>query len=262
MLLILKNKYLFFIGLIFISNTLFSQTIVDTESSLKKIDSTFHAFANFMGDKKTGNFDLSFIRADVTLGSRIKNDLFRLTFSHSSTKFNGNNFDKTTNLQFRWNRILNEDHSLFMFLQTGESARSFIEERTLFGVGLRQHLYKKDKNYFDIAVGPFYEFEAYPKYRYENIEYESSSQKTTRISFNVFSSVKLFENVTSTTTIYSQWKYNEIGNVRVFGNQYIRFKINEKLSTYVRYVVRYRSINYIKRLKNDTDFVYGLEINI
>ncbi len=196
------------------------------------------------------------------LGSRIKNNLFRLTFSHSSTEFNGNNFDKTTNLQFRWNRILNEDHSLFLFVQTGESARSYIDERTLFGVGLRQHLYKKDKNYFDIAVGPFYEFEAYPKYTSENVSYNTSNQKTTRISFNVFSSVKLFENVTSATTLYTQWKYDEIGNVRVFGNQYIKFKINEKLSTYVRYVVRYRSINYIKSLKNDTDFMYGLEINI
>lgn len=258
----MKNKYFFLVILILLSNIIYSQTIVDTESSLKKIDSTFHAFANFMGDKKTGNFDLSFIRADVTLGSRIKNNLFRLTFSHSSTEFNGNNFDKTTNLQFRWNRILNEDHSLFLFVQTGESARSYIDERTLFGVGLRQHLYKKDKNYFDIAVGPFYEFEAYPKYTSENVSYNTSNQKTTRISFNVFSSVKLFENVTSATTLYTQWKYDEIGNVRVFGNQYIKFKINEKLSTYVRYVVRYRSINYIKSLKNDTDFMYGLEINI
>ena len=258
----MKNKYLVFFGAFLLTCNLFSQTIIDTESSLKKIDSTFHAFANFMGDKKTGNFDLSFLRADLTIGSRIKNDLFRLTFSHSSTKFNGNNFDKSTNLQFRWNKILNNDHSLFMFIQTGESARSFIDERTLFGVGLRQHLYKKGKNYFDIAVGPFYEFEAYPKYSYENTNYEASSQETTRISFNIFSSVKLFENVTSSTTLYSQWKYNEIGNVRVFGNQYIRFKINEKLSTYVRYVVRYRSINYIKRLKNDTDFMYGLEIDI
>ena len=49
---------------------------------------------------------------------------------------------------------------------------------------------------------------------------------------------------------------------RIFGNQYIRFKINENVTTFIRYVVRYRSINYIKPLKNDTDFMYGLEINI
>ena len=75
--------------------------------------------------------------------------------SYSSSKLNGNNFDKKINFQFRWNKILNEDFSLFTFLQTGESKRSFIDERTLIGIGLRQHIYKKDKNYFDIAVGPF-----------------------------------------------------------------------------------------------------------
>ena len=158
--------------------------------------------------------------------------------------------------------MLNEDFSLFMFLQTGESKRSFIDERTLIGIGLRQHIYKKDKNYFDIAVGPFYELESYPEYKFENINFDDFSQKTTRISFNIFSSVKLFENITSATTLYSQWKYNEIRDVRVFANQYIRFKINEKISTYIKYVVSYRSINYVKSLKNDTDFMYGFEINI
>ena len=234
----MKNKCLCVILSILFSNTICSQAIIDTESSLKKIDSTFHVFADFMGDQKTGNFKFNFLRSDITLGSRIKNDLFRITFSYSSSKLNGNNFDKKINFQFRWNKILNED------------------------IGLRQHIYKKDKNYFDIAVGPFYELESYPEYKFENINFDGFSQKTTRISFNIFSSVKLFENITSATTLYSQWKYNEIRDVRVFANQYIRFKINEKISTYIKYVVSYRSINYVKSLKNDTDFMYGFEINI
>ncbi len=258
----MNYKYIHFAILFVFYNIAFSQTIIDTEASLKKIDSTFHVFGNFMGDKKTGNFDFGFIKADVTLGSRIKNNLFRLTYSYASNEFNGNLFDKSANFQFRWNKILNEDHSLFFFFQTGQSIRAFIDERTLVGFGYRHHLYKKDKNYFDLAVGPFYEYEAYPSYSFENVDYDVSSQKTTRISFNIFASVKLFENISASTTLYSQWKYNEIGDVRIFGNQYMRFKINKNVSTFVRYVVRYRSINYIKRLKNDTDFMYGLEINI
>jgi len=258
----LKYKYPKFLVLLFLFNSAFSQTIIDTEASLKKIDSTFHVFGNFMGDKKTGNFDFGFIKADLTLGSRIKNNLFRLTYSHASNEFNGNIFEKSTNFQFRWNKILNEDHSLFFFFQTGESIRAFIDERTLIGFGYRHHLYKKNKNYLDLAVGPFREFEAYPAYSFENVDYASSSQKTTRISFNIFASLKLFENISTSTTLYSQWKYNEIRDVRVFGNQYLRFKINKNVTTFIRYVVRYRSINYIKRLKNDTDFMYGLEINI
>ena len=255
-------KSLLFIIFIFTYTQLIGQTIIDTEASLKKIDTAFHVFGNFMGDKKTGNFDFTLLRADLTLGSRVNNNLFRLTYSHSSSRFNGNTFEKNTVGQFRWNHILNENHSLFMFFQSGNSIRSFIDQRTLFGVGLRQHLYKKDKNYFDIAIGPFHEYEEYPSYNFENITYPESSQKTVRISFNVFSSIKLFENVTSATTLYSQWKYNEIGDVRVFANQYLRFKINKRLSAYIRYVVRYRSINYIRPLKNDTDFMYGLEISI
>ncbi|MGB1972035.1 MAG: DUF481 domain-containing protein [Flavobacteriaceae bacterium] len=248
----------FFLGLICAQ----AQVIIDTESSLKKIDSTFHLFANFMTDRKKGNFDFSYLRGDVTIGSRKNNNLYRLTFSHTSKKFNGNLFDKSNNLQLRWNHFLNKNHSLFVFAQTGNNRRSFIDERTLLGVGLRFHLYQKSKNYFDIAFGPFYEYEAYPAYSYEEIDYAISTNETTRISLNLFGSVKLFENITSLTTLYTQWKYDEIGNFRIFGNQYLRFKINDKVSTFVRYVIHYRSINYVQILKNDTDFMYGIEINI
>ena len=118
-----------------------------------------------------------------------------------------------------------------LVLQTGESKRSFIDERTLIGIGLRQHIYKKDKNYFDIAVGPFYEFESYPEYKFENINFDGFSQKTTRISFNIFSSVKLFENITSATTLYSfRGDHNENEETFVVvADQYIRLKINVEI---------------------------------
>jgi hypothetical protein len=258
----LKYKYIHLVvGLIF-GNIAFTQTIIDTEASLKKIDSTFHIFGNFLGDQKTGNFNLAFIKADVTIGSRVNDDLFRLTYSHSANEFNGNLFEKSTNFQFRWNKIMNEKHSLFLFFQTGQSLRAFIDQRTLMGVGIRQHLYKKDSNYFDVAVGPFYEYEAYPAYNYEDVVYAESDQVTTRVSFNIFASMKIMDNISTATTLYTQWKYTEMRDHRIFGNQYIRFKINENVTTFIRYVVRYRSINYIKPLKNDTDFMYGLEINI
>ena len=74
--------------------------------------------------------------------------------------------------------------------------------------------------------------------------------------------MKIMDNISTATTLYTQWKYTEMRDHRIFGNQYIRFKINKNVTTFIRYVVRYRSINYIKSLKNDTDFMYGLEINI
>ena len=46
-----------------------AQVIIDTESSLKKIDSTFHVFASFMSDRKEGNIKFGLTRGDITLGS-------------------------------------------------------------------------------------------------------------------------------------------------------------------------------------------------
>lgn len=258
----MKFKIVFVCAFLLVNTLSFAQAIIDTEASLKKIDTTFHVFANFMSDRKKGNVNLSFMRGDITLGSRKNNHLFRLTYAHNSTKFNGNLFDRSNTFQFRWNHIINEKNSLFMFVQSGNNLRSYIDQRSLIGLGWRKHLYLKNKDYFDLAIGPFREFEKYSSYSFNDESYPSTENLTTRISFNLFGSVKLFKNITALTTIYSQWRYNNINDVRVFGNQYIRFKVNEKVSTYLRYVLYYRSVIYVQPLKNDSDFLYGIEINI
>ena len=239
-----------------------AQVIIDTESSLKKIDSTFHVFASFMSDRKEGNIKFGLTRGDITIGSLINKHLLRLTYSHSSSRFNGNLFDKSNHVQFRWNYMINKKNSFFFFAQTGNNLRSFIDERTLLGVGLRKHLYLKDKNYFDIALGPFLENEFYSQYTFQNVQYTDSNNSFVRFSFNLFGSIKIMKNISALTTLYTQWKHNELRNHRIFGNQYLRFKINEKVSTYVRYMIHYRSIKYVMPLQNDSDLLYGLEINI
>ena len=50
----------------------FSQTVVNTESNLNKIDSTFHLFIDGMGDYKKGNIDFFMIKSNLTIGSRVK----------------------------------------------------------------------------------------------------------------------------------------------------------------------------------------------
>ena len=247
---------------IFIGINLNAQVIIDTESSLKKIDSTFHVFASFMSDRKEGNIKFGLTRGDITLGSLKKKHLLRLTYSHSSSRFNGNLFDKSNHVQFRWNYMINKKNSFFFFAQTGNNLRSFIDERTLLGVGLRKHLYLKDKNYFDIALGPFLENEFYLPYTFQNVQYADSNNRFVRFSFNLFGSIKIMKNISALTTLYTQWKHNELRNHRIFGNQYLRFKINEKVSTYIRYMIHYRSIKYVMPLQNDSDLLYGVEINI
>ena len=49
-----------------------SQTVINTESNLNKIDSTFHLFIDGMGDYKKGNLDFFMIKSNLTVGSRVK----------------------------------------------------------------------------------------------------------------------------------------------------------------------------------------------
>ena len=69
----MKN-YKFFLLLTFliVSFKSFSQTVINTESNLNKIDSTFHLFVDGMGDYKKGNLDFFMIKSNLTIGSRVK----------------------------------------------------------------------------------------------------------------------------------------------------------------------------------------------
>ena len=49
------------ISLVFFGFTSNSQTVINTESNLNKIDSTFHLFIDGMGDYKKGNLDFFMI---------------------------------------------------------------------------------------------------------------------------------------------------------------------------------------------------------
>ena len=72
------------ISLVFFGFTSNSQTVINTESNLNKIDSTFHLFIDGMGDYKKGNLDFFMIKSNLTIGSRVKEkNLLRLTFSNN-----------------------------------------------------------------------------------------------------------------------------------------------------------------------------------
>ena len=57
------NNYRIYLLLatLIISFKSFSQTVINTESNLNKIDSTFHLFIDGMGDYKKGNLDFFMI---------------------------------------------------------------------------------------------------------------------------------------------------------------------------------------------------------
>ena len=62
----------------------FSQTVINTESNLNKIDSTFHLFVDGMGDYKKGNLDFFMVKSNLTIGSRVKEKNLLRQKNHST----------------------------------------------------------------------------------------------------------------------------------------------------------------------------------
>tara|TARA_B100000900_G_C20508744_1_gene687045 strand:- start:142 stop:915 length:774 start_codon:yes stop_codon:yes gene_type:complete len=256
------KKIFLTISSIFIINTVFSQVIIDTESSLKKIDSTFHIFGDFSGITTRGNIKLQILNSSLTIGQRIDKNLYRFSFQSSLTKFNGNAFDNNISGQIRLNHYFKTNHSVYYFVQMGKSLRASIDSRSLAGAGLRNRILSKETNYLDFAYGPFYEIEKYPAYAYSGVDYSAFTKYNWRLSLNAFSNLKITDNVSLLTTVYSQWSLNGFEDIRLYLNSYLSYAITKNISIFLRYTSRSASIQYVKGKVNDSNILYGTKLTL
>ena len=258
------NFILFFLLTITIKS--FSQTVINTESNLNKIDSTFHLFIDGMGDYKKGNLDFFMIKTNLTIGSRFKEkNLLRFTFSNNYQKFNGNPFKNSISGQIRYNFFYNleKHHSIFLFSQLGKSQRSMIDRRFLLGGGIRQRITpSKSSGYIDIAYGGFYENEEYPKYNINQTEIPSEVYNNLRLTLNIFTRLKLNEHWNLVTVMYSQWKSNRMKNYRIFLDSTLNYIISKKATIFLKFNGRFQSEPYIPFISNETDTLLGFRVSI
>ena len=255
---------LFFI--IFSNFNSYSQTVINTESNLNKIDSTFHLFIDGMGDYKKGNIDFFMIKSNLTVGSRLKGkNLIRLTFSNNYQKFNGNTFKNNISGQFRYNYFYNVEkhHSIFSFIQIGKSMRSFIDRRFLVGGGVRKRITpSKNTGYLDVALGGFYENESYPSYKFQEVEYNPKTYNNLRLTLNVFTRLKFNTHWNLVTVMYSQWKSSRLKNYRIFFDTTLNYIISKRATIFVKFNARVQSEPYIPFIANETDTLLGFRVNI
>ena len=254
------------ISLVFFGFTSNSQTVINTESNLNKIDSTFHLFIDGMGDYKKGNLDFFMIKSNLTIGSRVKEkNLLRLTFSNNYQKFNGNPFKNAISGQMRHNYFYNVEkhHSIFSFIQIGKSMRSLIDRRFLVGGGVRKRITpSKNTGYFDIAVGAFYENESYPSYKFQEVEFIPKTYNNLRLTLNVFTRLKFNTHWNLVTVMYSQWKSNRIKNYRIFFDTTLNYIISKKATIFLKFNARVQSEPYIPFITNETDTLLGFRVSI
>ena len=244
----------------------FSQTVVNTESNLNKIDSTFHLFIDGMGDYKKGNIDFFMIKSNLTIGSRVKGkNLLRLTFSNNYQKFNGNAFKNNISGQFRYNYFYNVEkhHSIFSFVQIGKSMRSLIDRRFLVGGGVRKRITpSKNTGYLDIALGAFYENESYPSYKFQEVEFDPNIYNNLRLTLNVFTRLKFNTHWNLVTVMYSQLKSSRLKNYRVFFDTTLNYIISKRATIFLKFNARVQSEPYIPFISNETDTLLGFRVSI
>ena len=257
------NNYRIFLLLTFLILSIksFSQTVINTESNLNKIDSTFHLFIDGMGDYKKGNLDFFMIKSNLTIGSRVKEkNLLRLTFSN-----NYHQFKNSISGQIRYNFFYNVEkhHSLFLFTQLGKSQRSMIDRRYLLGGGIRQRITpSKNSGYIDLAYGAFYENEKYPKYNLDQIEIPSEIYNNLRLTLNIFTRLKLNDHWNLVSVMYSQWKSNRMKNYRIFFDTTLNYIISKKATIFLKFNARIQSEPYIPFVANETDTLIGFRVSI
>ena len=261
-----KNIIVLLISLVFFGFTSNSQTVINTESNLNKIDSTFHLFIDGMGDYKKGNLDFFMIKSNLTIGSRVKEkNLLRLTFSNNYQKFNGNPFKNSISGQMRHNYFYNVEkhHSIFSFIQIGKSMRSLIDRRFLVGGGIRKRITpSKNTGYFDIAIGAFYENESYPSYKFQEVEFIPKTYNNLRLTLNVFTRLKFNTHWNLVTVMYSQWKSNRLKNYRIFFDTTLNYIISKKATIFLKFNARVQSEPYIPFIANETDTLLGFRVSI
>jgi len=246
------KKFFLTISSIFIINSVFSQVIIDTESSLKKIDSTFHIFGDFSGLSTRGNIKMQILNSSLTIGQKLNKNLYRFSFQSSLTKFNGNAFDNNISGQIRLNHYFKPNHSVYYFVQMGKSLRASIDSRSLAGVGLRNRILSKETNYLDFAYGPFY----------SGVDYSAFTKYNWRLSLNAFSNLKITNNVSLLTTVYSQWSLNGFEDIRLYLNSYLSYAITKNISIFLRYTSRSASIQYVEGKVNDSNILYGTKLTL
>ena len=247
------NKYLLI--LFFSFSFSFSQTIINTESLLREIDSSFVFKINTEADLNFGNIDLIQLNNALSVGKRFKNNLFRISFGHEYISEEKETISNDWTGQMRLNHFFN-DNSLFIFLQGQNVVSLKLNHRYLIGAGYRNRIIKKSTNYLDLSAGGFFENELYNKNLIDQVLINNF-----RYSFSSFSNIQISKKVNLNTSIYYQLNSKNLKDYRVFFEPRLYFEL-DKISFYLDLKYRFHSTPYVDILNNDTEFLFGIEIDL
>ena len=241
--------------LIFVSKLVNAQSIVNTESMSSKLDSTFVLTTSFDGDYTSGNIDLIQFNSANQLAFKKDKNLVRLFFNYEYISQDKEVISSDYTSQLRYSYAL-KNSSIYSFVQGQKAVSLSLNSRYLIGIGYRKNIYKKDKNYLDVAFGPFYENEMYLKNSEDEVHIINY-----RYSFSSFFNFKITNKLENNTVFYYQLNSEDFKDYRIYLEPKIAYNFEHfKIYTTVRY--RFHSTPYIEIKNTDTQILFGFSYDL
>jgi hypothetical protein len=234
---------------------LYSQSIVNTENMSAKLDSTFVFSTSFDGNYTTGNIELIQFNSANQLAYKNDRNLLRLFFNYEFISQDKETISADYTSQLRYSYSM-KNNSLYYFIQAQKAVSLSLNSRYLVGIGYRRNMVKKDKNYLDIAFGPFYENEIYLKNSIEEVHITNF-----RYSFSTFFNFKISERLENNTVFYYQLNSEDFNDYRVYLEPRISYSFEHfKIYTTLRY--RFHSTPYIEIENTDSQILFGFSYDL
>jgi putative salt-induced outer membrane protein YdiY len=211
-----------FVGFVSFVN---AQTIVNTETLLAQVDSGWAATFGVVGDLSYGNSRVTDLSTDGSVGYTQGAMTYRLAASWARLAEDGTAIQDNRFAQVRVNRKLGErGWQAFAFLQTASNNVLLMQERTLFGGGIRKRVLDGDGGWFDVGWGPFSEREVY------DAETAEPQKDLVRSSFTVASEWQITESLDWRNTVYLQSDMGAWIDNRFYYESAANMAISEQLS--------------------------------
>lgn len=250
----MKNK-IQIICFIFFTSLAKAQSIVNTESMSSKLDSTFVLTTSFDGNYTTGNIELTQFNSANQLAFKKDKNLVRLFFNYEYISQDKEVISSDYTSQLRYSYSL-KNSSLYSFVQGQKAVSLSLNSRYLIGIGYRKNIYRKDKNYLDVAFGPFYENEMYLKNSNEEVHIINY-----RYSFSSFFNFKITDKLQNNTVFYYQLNSEDFKDYRMYLEPKIVYNFEHfKIYTTIRY--RFHSTPYIEIKNTDSQILFGFSYDL
>ena len=232
-----------------------AQTIVNTENMMTSSDSALVLGVGLDGDFQTGNVNLSQFNSTLQLGKRFDQHLVRFIGDYEYLSEDNQVISSDITSQLRYN-YFSKKSSLFAFTQTQKVKSLKMNYRFLVGGGYRHTFYRKEKNYFDLSSGVFYERELYLKDSSNEVNIENI-----RLSNSAFFRFNISQKSFINTAIYYQINLQNLQDTRLFIEPRIYYEFN-KISTYITSQLRHHSTPYVDIKNTDTQLKIGFEYHL